>query len=118
MNVNSKDITEKLTFREKRAVVSRLLREIHLLAPSFIAVTVVKQLCSVSVGYIGIYLSTMVLNGLQEGVSAESLIRKVMLWMLVTLALYILTDTALPCRYRRPPAQAPRKRRLSADFFV
>ncbi len=91
MNVNSKDITEKLTFREKRAVVSRLLREIHLLAPSFIAVTVVKQLCSVSVGYIGIYLSTMVLNGLQEGVSAESLIRKVMLWMLVTLALYILT---------------------------
>lgn len=91
MHVNSKDITEKLTFREKRAVVSRLLREIHLLAPTFIAVTVVKQFCSVAVGYIGIYLSTAVLTGLQEGVSAESLIRRVLLWMLATLALYLLT---------------------------
>lgn len=90
MNVNSKEITEKLTFQEKRAALSRLLKEIHLLAPTFIAVTVARQLCSVSVGYIGIYLSTMVLNGLQEGVPAESLIRRVLLWMLVMLFLHLL----------------------------
>ncbi len=91
MQVNSKDITEKLTFREKRMVISRLLREIHLLAPTFIVITVMKQLCSVAVGYIGIYISTMVLNGLQEGRVAENLIPRVLLWMLATLALYLLT---------------------------
>lgn len=90
MQVNSKDITEKLTFREKKAAVSRLLKEIHLLAPTFIVVTVMKQLCSVSVGYIGIYISTMVLSALQEGTSAEILIPRVMLWMLATLVLYLL----------------------------
>lgn len=90
MNVNSKDITEKLTFREKRAVVSRLLKEIRLLAPSFLAVTVAKQLCSVSVGYIGIYVSTMVLNALQGGIAAEELIPRVVIWLLATLVLNLL----------------------------
>ncbi len=91
LHVNSKDITEKLTFREKRAVISRLLREIHLLAPTFIAVTVIKQFCSVSVGYIAIYISTMVLNELQQGTDAGVLIPRVLLWMLATLVLYLLT---------------------------
>ncbi len=91
LHVNSKDITEKLTFREKRAVIVRLLREIHLLAPSFIAVTVIKQFCSVSVGYIAIYISTMVLNELQKGTDAEKLIPKALMWILVTLVLYLLT---------------------------
>lgn len=90
MNVNSKDITEKLTLREKKAVLSRLLKEIHVLAPAFITVTAIKQLLSAAAGYIGIYLSTMVLNELQEGTSAEKLIPKVLLWMLVTLVLYLL----------------------------
>ena len=91
LHVNSKDITEELTFREKRAVISRLLREIHLLAPTFIAVAVIKQFCSVSVGYIAIYISTMVLNGLQQGTDAGVLIPRVLLWMLATLVLYLLT---------------------------
>lgn len=90
MDVNSKEITEKLTFREKKVVVLRLLREIHLLAPNFIVVTIMRQLCNVAVGYIGIYISTMVLNALQEGALAENLIPKVGLWMAATLVLYIL----------------------------
>ncbi len=89
MSVNSKDITEKLTFREKKIVILRLLKEIHLLAPKFIAVTVVRQLLSVSVGYIGIYISTMVLNELAQGVLAEKLILKVLLWLALTLIIYI-----------------------------
>lgn len=89
MSVNSKDITEKLTFREKKTVILRLLKEIHLLAPKFIAVTVVRQLLSVSVGYIGIYISTMVLNELAQGALAEKLILKVLLWLALTLIIYI-----------------------------
>lgn len=91
MNVNSKEITEKLTFREKKAVIVRLLKEIYLLAPNFIAVTVFRQLFSVAVGYIAIYISTMVLNGLQEGAAAEELIPQVAIWMAVTLILYLIT---------------------------
>lgn len=91
MNVNSKEITEKLTFREKKVVIVRLLKEIYLLAPNFIAVTVFRQLFSVAVGYIAIYISTMVLNGLQEGATAEELIPQVAIWMAVTLILYLIT---------------------------
>lgn len=91
MNVNSKEITEKLTFREKKAVILRLLKEIYLLAPNFIAVTVFRQLFSVAVGYIAIYISTLVLNGLQEGAGAEELIPQVAIWMAVTLILYLIT---------------------------
>lgn len=91
MNVNSKEITEKLTFCEKKAVIVRLLKEIYLLAPNFIAVTVFRQLFSVAVGYIAIYISTMVLNGLQEGAAAEELIPQVAIWMAVTLILYLIT---------------------------
>lgn len=90
MDVNSKEITEKLTFREKKAVLLRLLKEIYLLAPNFIVITIFRQLFRVAVGYIGIYISTMVLNELQEGTSAERLIPKVVLWMLATLILYLL----------------------------
>lgn len=91
MNVNSKEITEKLTFREKKAVILRLMKEIYLLAPNFIVVTVFRQLFGVSVSYIAIYISTMVLNGLQEGVAAEDLIPPMAIWMLVTLVLYLIT---------------------------
>lgn len=91
MNVNSKEITEKLTFREKKAVILRLVKEIYLLAPNFIVVTVFRQLFSVAVSYIAIYISTMVLNGLQEGAAAEELIPPMAVWMLVTLILYLIT---------------------------
>lgn len=91
MNVNSKEITEKLTFREKKAVILRLVKEIYLLAPNFIVVTVFRQLCSVSVGYIAIYISTMILNGLQEGAAAEDLIPQMVVWMVVTLILYLIS---------------------------
>lgn len=90
MDVNSKEITEKLTFREKRAVLLRLFREIYLLAPRFIAVTVFRQLFSVCVGYIGIYVSTMVLNGLQEKTTAQQLVPRVIWWLLATLVLHLL----------------------------
>lgn len=91
MNVNSKEITDKLTFREKKAVILRLVKEIYLLAPNFIVVTVFRQLLGVSVGYIAIYVSTMILNGLQEGVAAEDLIRSMAIWMVVTLILYLIS---------------------------
>lgn len=91
MNVNSKEITEKLTFREKKAVILRLVKEIYLLAPNFIVVTVFRQLFGVAVSYIAIYISTMVLNGLQEGAAAEELIPPMAVWMLVTLILYLIT---------------------------
>ena len=90
MNVNSKEITEKLTFREKKAVILRLMKEIYLLAPNFIVVTVFRQLLGVSVGYIAIYISTMILNGLQEGAAAEDLISTMAVWMVVTLILYLI----------------------------
>lgn len=90
MDVNSKEITKKLTFREKKAVLLRLLKEIYLLAPDFIAVTVFRQLFCVGVGYIGIYISAMVLNGLQEGIGAEQLIGRVFWWMVASLVLYLL----------------------------
>ena len=73
MHVNSKEITEKLTFREKKAVILRLMKEIYLLAPNFIVVTIFRQLLGVSVGYIAIYISTMILNGLQEGAAVRSI---------------------------------------------
>lgn len=90
MDVNSKEITEKLTFDEKRTVLLRLLREIYLLAPSFIAVTVFRQLFRVCAGYIGIYISTMVLNELQAGTTASQLIPKVVWWTAASLVLYLL----------------------------
>lgn len=90
MNVNSKEITEKLTLREKKAVLLRLLKEICLLAPHFIVVTIFRQLFCVGVGYVGIYISTMVLNELQRGTTAEQLIPKVFWWMFAALALYLL----------------------------
>ncbi len=89
MKINSKDITEKLTFKEKKAVVLRLLKEIHRLAPTFIVVTLVRQMLSVSVGYIGIYISTMALNELELGATVKELVPKVLLWLFVTLIIYI-----------------------------
>lgn len=91
MNVNSKEITEKLTFREKKAVILRLLKEIHMLAPNFIVVTVFRQLFDVAVGYIAIYISTMVLNGLQEGAAAEDLIPPMATGMVITLIFYLIS---------------------------
>ncbi len=89
MKINSKDITEKLTFKEKKAVVLRLLKEIHRLAPTFIAVTLLRQLLSVSVGYIGIYISTMTLNELELGATVKELVPKVLLGLFITFMIYI-----------------------------
>ena len=59
MSVESKKVTEKLTFKEKKACVQRLVKEIHILAPTFIAITIIRQLLSVITAYIGIYISCL-----------------------------------------------------------
>lgn len=91
MEVNSKRITEKLTFKEKREAVFRLVREIRLLAPKYITATIARQFFSVAAGYIGIYISTMVLSGLEAGKTAGELIPTVMIWFVVSLFIYIIT---------------------------
>ena len=52
MSVESKKVTEKLTFKEKKACIQRLVKEIHILAPTFIAITIIRQLLSVITAYI------------------------------------------------------------------
>lgn len=89
MAVKNKDLSEKLTFSEKREVCARILREMHRMTPSFFAVTLIRQFLGVSQGYIGIYVSSEVLNGLEQGLSARMLIIKtlVMLGILFVVSL-------------------------------
>ena len=89
MAIKSKNLSEKLTFSEKREVCARILREMHRMTPSFFAVTLIRQFLGVSQGYIGIYVSSEVLNGLEQGLSARMLIIKtlVMLGILFVVSL-------------------------------
>lgn len=89
MAVKSKRLSEKLTFSEKRKVCGRILTEMHRMTPSFIPVTFIRQFLGVSQGYIGIYVSSEVLNGLEQGISARMLITKtlVMLGILFVISL-------------------------------
>ncbi len=91
MEVGSKRITEKLTVIEKRDAVFRLIKEIRILAPRFITFTVARQLFSVAAGYIGIYISTMVLGRLEDGASARELIPEVLIWLTASFLIYIIT---------------------------
>lgn len=89
MAVKSKKMSEKLTFREKRKVCGRVLAEIHRMSPSFCLITIIRQFLAVSLGYIGIFVSSEVLNGLQEGISFRTLIIKTlaMLGLIFVIAL-------------------------------
>ena len=88
MSVESKKVTEKLTFKEKKACVQRLVKEIHILAPTFIAITIIRQLLSVITAYIGIYISTMVLNRLEAG-NTFRLIPEVLILLVISVVMYI-----------------------------
>ncbi|MCI8308301.1 MAG: ABC transporter ATP-binding protein [Lachnospiraceae bacterium] len=91
MEVNSKRITEKLTFKEKKQTVFRLIKEIRILAPKFITATIARQFFSVAAGYIGIYISTMVVGKLETGISARKMIPEVLIWLTAGFFIYILT---------------------------
>lgn len=81
MAVKTKKLTEKLTFSEKREVCGRVLREMHCMTPSFFPVTLIRQFLGVSQGYIGIYVSSEVLNGLEQGISTRLLIMKTLVML-------------------------------------
>lgn len=89
MAVKSKKLSETLTFREKRKVCRRVLAEVHRMSPLFFPVTFIRQFLAVSLGYIGIYVSSEVLNGLEQGISVRILTIKtlVLLGFIFVLAL-------------------------------
>lgn len=76
MAVKSKKISETLTFREKRKVCGRVLAEVHRMSPPFFPVTFIRQFLAVSLGYAGIYVSSEVLTGLEQGISIRVLMIK------------------------------------------
>ena len=79
MEVKSAIITDKISFREKIRISKRTVKEVKNLAPLFLPTTLFRQLLSVSEGYIGIYVSTMVLSGLEQKLPIRELIVKSML---------------------------------------
>lgn len=76
MNVKNKKLTERLTLSEKWSVCRRILIEMRRMSPAFFPATLIRQLLEVSRGYLGIYVSSEVLSGLERGVPARSLIIK------------------------------------------
>lgn len=79
MDVKTKRVAEPLTFSEKRKVCARLIREVRRLTPAFIPVTLIRQFIAVSIGYIAIYVSSDVLNGLERGDLAEELVSRTLI---------------------------------------
>lgn len=78
MSIQSEKLTDSISFQKKIKVCRRTLKEVRLLAPSFLPMTVLRQLLAVTEGYIGIYISTMVLNGLeQRGPIKELLVKTI-----------------------------------------
>ncbi len=76
MNIKNKKLTERLTLSEKWHVCRRVLVEMRRMSPAFFPATLIRQLLEVSRGYLGIYVSSEVLSGLERGVPARSLIMK------------------------------------------
>ncbi len=76
MNIKNKKLTEHLTLSEKWHVCRRVLVEMRRMSPAFFPATLIRQLLEVSRGYLGIYVSSEVLSGLERGVPARSLIMK------------------------------------------
>lgn len=91
MDVKSKKLTDKLTFREKIEVCRRLCQEIHCLDRRFIPMTAIFQMITIAVGYIGIYVSAMVLNGLTDGTPLRNLLQQVFFWLVFAFVLSILS---------------------------
>ena len=76
MNIKNKKLTEHLTLSEKWHVCRRVLVEMRRMSPAFFPATLIRHLVEVSRGYLGIYVSSEVLSGLERGVPARSLIMK------------------------------------------
>lgn len=91
MGIKSAEITEKISFREKVRICKRTIQEVQLYAPSFIPTTVFRQILSVSQGYIGIYVSTMVINGLEQRTPAGELFGKAMLLLGIVFAMSLVS---------------------------
>lgn len=91
MSVVSKALTEKLTLREKIQVSLRLLQEISRLDKRFIPLSAIQQFLSVAAAYIGIYISTMILNQLTEKVSVKQLLIKVIFWTGLCFVIHLVT---------------------------
>lgn len=87
MEIKSAGITDKISFQEKLRVCRRTVKEVQLLAPLFLPTTLFRQLLSVSEGYIGIYVSAMVLDGLQQKLPMKELIGKSMLLLGIIFAM-------------------------------
>ncbi len=90
VSVKSKKLTEKLTFHEKVEVCRRLWQEIHLLDKRFVPMTALFQILTMSVSYIGIYVSAMVLNGLAGGTPLNEILSRVFFWLALSFVLSIL----------------------------
>ena len=89
MEVKSAIITDKISFREKIRISKRTVKEVKNLAPLFLPTTLFRQLLSVSEGYIGIYVSTMVLSGLEQKLPIRELIVKSMLLLSIIFVMEI-----------------------------
>lgn len=76
MSIKSAELSDKISFREKCAMSRRLLKEVNRLSPSFIPFTVLRHFLGLLGDYIGIYVSTMVLNELQQHSGVRELIVK------------------------------------------
>lgn len=76
MSIKSAELSDTISFREKCAVSRRLLKEVHRMSPSFIPFTVLRHFLGLLGGYTGIYVSTMVLNELQQDTGIRELIIK------------------------------------------
>lgn len=90
MSVMSKQLTEKLSFHEKMQICRRLWLEILRLDKRFVPTTAVLQSLKVAGSYIGIYVSTMVLNHLTDGTPINLLCFRVVLWLAAALGLSVL----------------------------
>lgn len=89
VSVKSKKLTEKLTFHEKVEVSRRLWQEIHQLDKRFVPMTALFQILTMSVSYIGIYVSAMVLNGLAGGTPLKEILYRVFFWLSLSFILSI-----------------------------
>ncbi len=90
MSVMSKELTEKLNFREKVQVCHRLWQEVVHLDKRFVPTMAGLQLLKVAGSYIGIYVSTMALNHLTDGTPVGWLLFRVVFWLAVALVFSVL----------------------------
>ncbi len=83
MKVKSAGLNDKISFREKWRLCCRLIGVVKETEPRFIPAVAVKQFLSVAIGYLGIYVSSTVLTGLQEKRAPEELVAETLAILLL-----------------------------------